>query len=412
MNLRERALRIGLGTVAAQFISAASLILIPKFYTPSEFGLFILILSTATFIQPFATLRIEILSTVTRKHEDSKILFWFVKRLSVAVSIIGFFLIFLFSIIIASKSIAQSAGFSLAVTSVVLIQSIAIILVQERLRTDHLKKVALSGVLQNGTTLISQLALSGTKFGGLSLILGYMFGRIVSIFKLRTVPHQDKKSKYSFHFIKYYNLPVLLQPIKKVFPTAIFDAITIALPILFVARIYGTESAGIIGLLQSIALVPVTLVSSMIIATLYSQSTIVQELGFTKMYMKYRDELGRQISKIILSFFIISLIFGGIVLPKILDDKWAIDFRLLLLISATYSLQMITYPTIGILSIIEKFNVPRNFASLKCGLATLLCILFIFNKVQWVEFALIFYSIQLLINTGFVIFVRIKSKSF
>ena len=300
----------------------------------------------------------------------------------------------------------------MTVSSIVLVQSIAIILVQERLRSDHLNGVALSGVLQNGTTLISQLFLSSTKFGGLNLILGYLIGRILSIVKLQTVPLQKTKIKYSLYLIKEYNLATLLQPIKKIFPSAIFDVITLAIPILFVAEIFGTESAGIIGLLQNVALVPVTLVSSMILSTLYSQSALVQELGFTKMYMKYHDELGWQLSKIIVSLFIISVFFGGFILPNLLDDKWVIDFRLLLIISATYSLQLQTYPSIGILSIIEKFDLPRNFALIKSSAAIFLCILFTFHEIKWVDFALIFYSIQFLLNLGFILFVRNNSQRF
>jgi O-antigen/teichoic acid export membrane protein len=410
MNSRERALRIGVGTIAAQLISATGLILIPNFYSPSEFGVYILILGIATLLQPFATLKIEILSTVVKSQEDSDLLFWFVKKLTIFVSGTTFIFSFVYSSLTSSKTTLESFGFSFAVSIIVLVQSICIVLVQERLRSDHLKDVALSGVLQNGVTLVSQIILSKTKVGGMSLILGYVLGRTASILKLRKSRFQNQLKNYALSDINRYNLPYLLKPILKVFPTAILDASTLAIPILFIGNSFGNESAGIMGLLQSALLVPVTLISSMIYSTLYSQTATVRELGFIKMLEKFHKEIGRQISKVIFVFFIISIIATGFILPFVLNERWQLDIRVILVVSAAYSLQLLTLPTIGILNVLEKFDIPRNLSVFKSGSAILICILSAIIQDNWIEFAITFYSIQFLIHLCFMGFVRVKSN--
>jgi len=410
MNLQKRAQIIGVGTIVAQLISAVGLILIPKLYSPSEFGLYIIVLTTATFIQPFATLRIEILSTVVKKQEDSNLLFWFVKRLTAVVSGLAFIFILVFSVTFTARGANASVGFSLAVSIIILVQSFTIIFIQERLRSGDLKRVALSGVLQNGTTLIFQVILSGVRHGGLTLFLGYVLGRIVSIFSLQVPPDLRRKSKYSIRNIKEYNLGTLLRPVGKIFPAGIFDAVNLAMPILFIGVMFGTGGAGIIGLLQSALLVPVTLVGSMTFSAIYSQSEVVQELGFIKMYERYRTELGQQMFRVNILLFGLSIFFAGVVLPKFLDNSWSVDFRLAVVMSAAFSLQLQTYSTIGILNALEKFNIPRNFAVIKSSAGILLCFVFTFIKIEAAEFAIIFYSINLLSNLGFLLFAQFKLK--
>jgi hypothetical protein len=281
-------------------------------------------------------------------------------------------------------------------------------LVQERLRSDELKKVALSGVLQNGITLISQVILSGARYGGWALMLGYVIGRLASILKLQTSSFENEKSEYSFAQIQKYKLKTLLRPVRKIFPTAIFDGINQAIPILFIGLMFGSKSAGVIGLLQNALLVPVTLVGSMIFSTLYSRSAIAQELGFVKMKGSFRNQFGQQFFKMIILFLAASILFVGFILPRILSDRWIIDYRLVVIMSAAFALQLQTYPTIGILNVLAKFSIPRTFAALKSSASILICILFTFIKIGAVEFAIIFYLIHLLANAGFLLFAHIK----
>jgi O-antigen/teichoic acid export membrane protein len=411
MNLRKRALAIGVGTFGAQLISAAGFVLIPKFYSPTEFGLYIIALSLATLLQPFATLKIEILSTVVSQQKDSNLLFWFVKRITVVVSFAALIVIFIISATLTPRSLTQSLVFSLTVSSIILLQSIAIIKVQERLRSDHLKKVALSGVLQNGTTLISQLILSRTSYGSLSLTLGYLVGRMVSIFALNTKSNRKEKKGRFCASLEKDKLILLLRPIWKIFPASIYDVITLALPVLFVGKFFGAESAGIVGLLQGILIVPVTLMSSMIFSTLYSQAGMLQELGLKKVQLRFRKEFHNELSKVVIMSFLTSIFLIGIVLPKILNNSWSFEFRLVVTMSIAFSLQMLNLPTLGILTIFEKFHILRNFAFLKTSSSIISCILCMILETQWIIFAISIYSVQIFFNLGFLFYSKFKMKT-
>ena len=68
-NIRNRALKLGAGTVIAQLISILSVPVITRMYGPQEYGHLTLFLSTASILIPLATLRIESRLVITENSE-------------------------------------------------------------------------------------------------------------------------------------------------------------------------------------------------------------------------------------------------------------------------------------------------------------------------------------------------------
>jgi hypothetical protein len=149
----------------------------------------------------------------------------------------------------------------------------------------------------------------------------------------------------------------------------------------------------------------------MILSSIFSQSQLVKELGFSQMHLRYKKELGRQMFAVILVLFLISILIVGLALPRLLGGDWIIDVRLVIAISASFSTQLLTYPTIGILSALEKFDIQRNFSIFKFSTSIILCLLFTFIDVEWINFALIFYLVQILSNLSFMALARTKSAT-
>ena len=172
----------------------------------------------------------------------------------------------------------------------VIAQSFAIIQVQMRIRDQRLNRIAISGVVQNGTTLILQVTFSIFNKGSSGLILGYLLGRVTAVYTLRgkklDLP-RNKLNKQQIH-----TLATLILPTKSLFLASILDAITLSLPALYIGKFFTSSDVGVIGLLQSIMLVPISLAGIVISSSLFSNAESIRALGFNGSQKWFNENLG------------------------------------------------------------------------------------------------------------------------
>jgi O-antigen/teichoic acid export membrane protein len=195
MNIKGRALKVGIATIVAQIFSALGFVAIPKFFSASDYGELVLILGIVSILQPIATMRIEILTSVVDSDKVSQFLIGFVKRLSALVSLGCFILSFLYFYLIRGNVWQESARIGLFISCITLFQSLSIILVQINLRNQRIRPIAFSGVMQNSSTLVLQILFGMFKLGSTFLITAYLLGRIIGIIPLNVSRNNMKKEE-------------------------------------------------------------------------------------------------------------------------------------------------------------------------------------------------------------------------
>ena len=404
MSFRKNAFKVGLGTILAQTISSATLLVVPHLYEPGEFGQFITVLALCSIFLPFATLRIEVLSVVAKSELDSEFLFWLVRRLAIFVSGITFLITSIYFWITIEQKLGKILLLSLSVSFIVLAQSFAIIKVQMRIRDQNLSKVAISGIVQNGITLGSQVILAFFSRGSLSLVVGYLIGRSAAIYSLGAVTSVNVN--YRLDSINRKTLKDLILPGRHLFLASVLDAITLSIPVLYVGNFFESDYVGKVGLLQSIMLVPVSLAGIVISSMLFSRAKAMRLMGFKGSQEWFKGQLGKSYSLATLVFSAFSIIAGPSILGTILSDRWQIPPELIVTATLSAFGILIFLPTSNTLIVFGHFRIVRNFAITKSVAAFLSIGICCWLKFDWITSVSIYYVTQALASLGIHYFCR------
>ena len=404
MNLRINAFKVGLGTVIAQLTSGAILLAIPHLYKPGDFGEYTTVLVLSTIFLPFATLKIEVLSTIIKSNLDSRFLFWFVKRLAFSVSCFSILLAFSYFKFIMGFEVVRAVFLSLATSCMVIAQSFAIIQVQMRIRDQRLNRIAISGVVQNGTTLILQVTFSIFNKGSSGLILGYLLGRVTAVYTLR-----GKKldlPRYKLNKQQIHTLATLILPTKSLFLASILDAITLSLPALYIGKFFTSSDVGVIGLLQSIMLVPISLAGIVISSSLFSNAESIRALGFNGSQKWFKENLGSPYRHFLIIFAVTSIALLPVLFQNFFDETWRIPSQLIIAATMTTIISLILLPLINRLILFGYFDKVRVFSTIRFLSAISTLVVCQLLKVDWLPSITVFFLVQAGISYGIFLYSR------
>lgn len=408
MDLGKSAFRVGIGTIFAQLISSVALLVIPHLYKPDEFGEFTIVLALSTVFLPFATLKIEVLSTVTKSNEESSFLFWFVKRLSFLVSCTSSLIACTYLTFTVEFTTQKIIVFSLAVATMVYIQSLAIISVQMQIREKKLTKVSISGVLQNGITLISQIALTNFSSSSTSLVLGYLVGRALAVYVLSY--RAARGVVYKLRQINPLAIRHLVSPVQPLFFGSVLDAVTLSMPILYVENFFKSDHVGTLGLVQSIMLVPITLAGIVFSSTLFSRADEIRAMGYADVQKWFNEKFGKIFKVLLVAYVIFSAVFLPAIFQMLLNDSWKVSSDLIFSF-LIYSIGiLIMIPILNITIIFGYFQKIRDLALLKFAGGVLSLTMCNFLNLGWTSSVDIFLVVQSIIST--IVFWYSRSRFF
>ena len=396
MNIKGRALKVGIATIVAQIFSALGFVAIPKFFSASDYGELVLILGIVSILQPIATMRIEILTSVVDSDNVSQFLIGFVKRLSALVSLGCFILSFLYFYLIRGNVWQESLRIGLFISCITLFQSLSIILVQINLRNQRIRPIAFSGVMQNSSTLILQILFGLFKFGSTFLITAYLLGRIIGIIPLNVRRNNMKKEEILRQDKYLTNLKPFLKPTSYLFSSGVMDAAILYLPVLLIIREYGYGLGGNIGYLQNILLVPVSLTISMLTASLFSNSKKLNLITF----QNARELLWRELLPAYKYFVALFIFSCSIILPwffrTFLVSEWQINSKFIILFVVNFSLSLILIPETILMVTMHKFALVWKSSILKFVSASSICVLTLKFSISLDQFLFLYYGNQII----------------
>ncbi len=309
------------GSTIAQAISFVFLIILQRwFYTPADFGLLGLYVSLSTLIVACSTLKFEYAILLPKKETNAITLIQLSGISTIVFSIVIIAIFPLFRGMIPSIPEEDFLLFGFLITVTIPISGLNEILTYWYNRKSKYSKVSVGRIIQNSSTETSRLLMGIATTNGMGLIIGRVFGQLVSMFFLGS-DFFIKNSKQLFNikiselkksFKTYIHFPLFTVP--TVFVSNFSNLILIAL----FFEYYGDASAGLVSIsIQYIAL-PFGIMSSAFAQVFYKKITLIESKGeLLSTYTKFAKTLGLiSLAIVILVYLIPNSLIIGVIGPK------------------------------------------------------------------------------------------------
>lgn len=301
MNLLKKTIKFGSGVVLAQLITAASIPLLARLYTPEEFSLFGMYFSLASVLLVFVTLKLE---TILPKEKDISIKLPIINTVSlitfIPLSLVSFSIICLIDNDVSFKNLIFSILVVIAAIVFNFFNAISIL----NIRQNKINLINRARVSRSFLAVLFQIIFSFMKGG---LFLGEFFGRVIGLSIL------SHKENYNFKFRQAIDLiKEKFNYIQYVVLGGFFNTLGLNLYPIIVLKFYDPILIGKFFFIQKILSSPVTI---------FAQSISMSLLGdFNKIVEKDKNSLVRKMNKISILLFIFSLI--GFLSLAVLLGKW------------------------------------------------------------------------------------------
>jgi O-antigen/teichoic acid export membrane protein len=316
------------GTVIAQLIGLAFLPLLTRLFTPEEFGIFYIFLTTASILSLIATGGYEKSLVLPASESDAGNLVFFSILLSAAVTVVS--LLILLFIDQWGYHFFQT-GKSRLILWMIPVYSFLFgifrILQNRAIRYKKYKRVSGSNIIRNTATSVLQAGFGFSHAGSPGLVIGSCIGQLFALFGLI-----NKNEKIAGAFTREKVKEALVKgkeyrdfPLYKM-PSDLLNEVSIQLPVYVLKIIFTTAAAGIYSLPQKIMSQPSKLIGQAAgevyyrrASELHSQGRDLSEMTFNTFKVLFL--LG------VIPFSIISL-WGEEIFSFAFSSEWALSGRI------------------------------------------------------------------------------------
>ena len=399
-NIRNRALKLGAGTVIAQLISILSVPVITRMYGPQEYGHLTLFLSTASILIPLATLRIESRLVVTENSEIAGTM------LREAIKIVFIFcvfvntLTFIYFFIASSSNLLECLILSILFTLVLLAQALGILFVQVALRVKLDTKISQSSVIQNFSTVTAQMLFGFWNPVGNLLISGFITGRFLGytslLVEVKTLYMYGKKQKQNL--AKLYQKRLALN--KSLISASFIDTLILGLPTILIGAKFGVEYAGYIGLTQTLMMVPITLIAgafgSVIISELGNRSAtsenLVQQNRAVLIY------IAKKLAIAALFFALITGLAGPRIFLIALGSSWESTSSLIGILALPFAVTLVWQPLMNVYLAQRLYDKYLRISITRIVIAFTIAGIFMMLNFSWISVVAGFFYGNMLVQ--------------
>lgn len=385
-NIRNRALKLGAGTVIAQLISILSVPLITRMYGPQEYGHLTLFLSTASILIPLATLRIESRLVVTENPEIAGTMLREAFKIAFVFCVFVNVLTFIYFLIASSYDLLKCLISSILFTLVLFGQALGIVFVQVALRVKLDANISQSSVIQNFSTAAAQMLFGFWNPVGNLLISGFIAGRFLGYISLLA----EVKRLYMFgkkqkqNLIELYQKQLALN--KSLISASFIDTSILGLPTILIGSKFGVEYAGYIGITQTLLMVPITLIAgafgSVIISELANRSTTSDSL------VQQNRALLSYIGKKLMIAALIFTLFTGLAGPKIfliaLGSSWETASTLISVLALPFAVTLVWQPLMNVYLAQRLYDIYLRISITRIVVAVTIAGLFMALNFSWI----------------------------
>ncbi len=355
---------MALGSLTAQVLVFVSTLIISRLYSPSQFGIYSLIVGMSAVLAPLLTFSQENF-IVPAPSEDLAVHIF--KRTLRIILLNSFILITLITIMEFSLPKNLNTKYldrnnMLMALLLGAIFAIFAILNQFSLRNLEYRKLAIRGPIQNLSIAIFQISASNFVFKNLGLIIGEAMGRFVGIIVL--LPSSKKVWSNKVKIINgYFRFKVSLVN----FFSIIFELASINCVLLFIIHSFGEDIVGQFAMAQKIIGLPTVLIGTVISQYLLSiGSARAREGKFDSVRSFDRNLFKLFAGGILLGVIILSI---GLLGPsKIIGDSWGTVGSILIYSIPGFIVSFVWSPLSAIFYVHNRWNEFLAISSFRLSL--------------------------------------------
>jgi O-antigen/teichoic acid export membrane protein len=326
------------GATIAQAIPIAISPILTRIYTPGDFGIFALYMSVASILSVIATGRYELAIMLPKKDEDAINIVVLSILISFFVSFISFIIIFIFNAqitnLLGNDEISNWLYF---IPLTVLLTGMYQSFNYWSNRKKEYKQLAVSRVIQSGSTATTNLGMGFGGFGSSGLILGSVLGQGLATSVLgkqiwnRNIFSKVTKLRIFALAKKYKNFPQYL-----IFSHGI-ATVYMQIPILFISKVYDLSTLGFYSFANRFINLPGSLIANSI-GDVFREEATSQYHKTGEFHVIFRNTLKKSFKLSIIPFLLLLFTVKDI-FSFVFGVKWSIagEYAQILLIGSFFS---------------------------------------------------------------------------
>jgi len=306
------------GTLLAQIISFASIPILTRLYTPSEFGLYSLFFAITSMVAMVSSLSYEQSIVLPKSRKDAKAIFILSIIITFIFSIMSLVILLIFKSYIKNY-FAQEQYLIYLIPISILILGLTQIFDAYSTREELYREIAFSKVTTATTASITQITskglfnIDGLVFGK---VLGDLFGSFVLFFNLKSrVSLRDvSRDDIIFNLRHYSSFP------KYQMPSNLINSISQNIPIFMLSALFSPAIAGFYSLTYRAMQTPILLISGATRSVFYQKASKIYAKGEDIYPLYISTTLG--LIKLFIVPFIIILLFGQEIFIFVFGREW------------------------------------------------------------------------------------------
>jgi len=349
------------GTTIAQAIPIAISPILTRIYTPEYFGLFALYMSIASIIAVVATGRYELAIMLPKKDEDAINIVALSMIIAVFVSLISFFIVFIFNSQITNLlGNPEISNWLYFIPITVFLTGVYQSLNYWNNRKKQYKRLATSRVVQSGTTATTNLGMGFGGLGASGLIVGNILGQTMATLLLAKLfifeKNKIKKIKIIAMAKQYIKFP------KFSLVAGIINMSSKEVPKLLIASTFGITILGFLSLAQRIIVIPISLLASSMQQVFFQQASI--EYNKNKNAKIIYKATFKKLLLIAIIPFLLLFIFAPAIFGFVFGKEWEVSGDIVRILVPFYFIYFIGAPLNVMFAIAEKQKLELYWQSI------------------------------------------------
>ena len=393
LNLNEfnrNVVTVMTGTTIAQAIPIAIMPILTRLYTPEEFGIFALYVAIASIFGVIATARYELAIMLPKKDSEAANLFNLSIIITFIISLFTLLFVFIFHQplinLIGNPEIGKWLYF---IPLTVLFTGLYQTLNYWSSRKKNFKRLAISRVVQGGSTASLQLGLNYVHNGATGLILGTIFGQAIAtgIFA-KMVRKEDK------NILKTAPKAELVESLKKyrkfpLFSTwgALLDNAALQMPVFILVRFFSSQTVGLFNLTFRALNLPMALIAAAISQVFFQKITALHHQEPEALF-SYVLKLFLMLIAMTIPFILLMHFCGEVIFAFVFGPNWVQAGKFSSLLVFAVAIRFAVSPLSPVLAM--DHNIKTGFYWQLTYFVTITITLFMASHFDIYQFIIIF----------------------
>lgn len=371
------------GTAISQIISILFYPFITRFFSPEDFGFYVLFNSVLGLLTVIGALSYEFsIPIAANKYKALNALFMSFFILLFICFFLTIAIFFVGDILLSILDAEKLHPYKYFVVIGVLFTGTYAILNQWAFRIKAFKKLSITRVSRSLTLNLSQIIFGAFKVGGVGLISGKILGELSgNLVLIKQVLKTEKNifSQFNFTEIKYLLVRYKKFPLFTA-PTQLFNKAGIELPIFFITSLFGSSVVGLYGLAHVIVSLPMTLIGSAVGDVFYAEAATSGRQNPEELMLRSNNLLKKLILMGVLPLIVL-VFFGPFLFGFVFGSEWAEAGKYAQIIAFLVFFRFIFTPISRVFQVFE-----RQILALFMDISRLLLVIVTFVFVDFFSF--------------------------